>query len=213
MRFGNQNFIFSGSIIKDGLVLYYDATSSLVSGSYGYNGSSTWNSVIGVPLTITNPPIVYTSSYGGSLIFSNNPQIAAVTYNQTPSTLTNATVFQWFNVYDTSSGAARFCAASPSSSGNDFDGGFTSYFANNLNGSGISGVTIEGGFRGSFGYNTTNYFAPYTMSLNKWYCFAYTVDSSYITAYVNGVKTVSQSRVNNGSSTIGMQDFIIGQCY
>jgi len=80
---GNQNFAFSSSVIKDGLVLYLDATSSLVSSSYGYAGdNANWYSVVGNNGTLINSPIytiggVASGSFGfnGSnqyVVFPNN---------------------------------------------------------------------------------------------------------------------------------------------
>ena len=69
---GNQNFILSGSVIKNGLVLYIDAANSLVSSSYGVNPPN-WNAVMGSNGTLYNNPI-WTGSFGGSLIFNGSNQ-------------------------------------------------------------------------------------------------------------------------------------------
>jgi hypothetical protein len=78
---GNQNFAFSSSVIKDGLVLYLDATSSLLSSSYGVAGdNANWYSVAGTNGVLVNNP-VYTGSYGGGMVFNGSNNYATINLN------------------------------------------------------------------------------------------------------------------------------------
>ena len=91
MKFGNQNFIFSGSAIKDGLVLYYNATSSLVSGSFGVNPPN-WNSIAGINGTLYNNPI-WTGSNGGIMGFNGSNQYTNLGYYELYN---NFSIAVWF---------------------------------------------------------------------------------------------------------------------
>jgi hypothetical protein len=72
---GNQTFIGG---IKDGLVLYLDAMSSLVSSSYGLAGDNTnWYSPVGNNGTLINSPI-YTGSFGGCVNFNGTNQYVSI---------------------------------------------------------------------------------------------------------------------------------------
>jgi Concanavalin A-like lectin/glucanases superfamily len=76
IRRGNQNFIGG---IKDGLVLYLDATTSLLSSSYGVAGDNTnWNTAFGnYNPTLINSPI-YTGSFGGCINFNGTNQYVSI---------------------------------------------------------------------------------------------------------------------------------------
>ena len=94
---GNQNFIGS---IKDGLVFYLDATSSLVSSSYGYVGNNVgWNSVVGCSYKRSSGNFNYTSSYSGSVSLNENGNGNYIMYNSTTqtNTLRNFTLCVWAN--------------------------------------------------------------------------------------------------------------------
>ena len=199
---GNQNFTLNGGI-KNGLILYYDASSSFLSSSYGVADNNTnWNSIIGPNLTLYGSP-TYTGSVGGNVKFYKSSNQNA-TYNSSGPVLTNTTFTAWFQI-SADDGAVASCCNQVSNGSYDFNNGFCIYYESTLG----PGITIEGGFRGGGGYNTTNFFGV-TPTLNQWYNFTFTVDSSFITSYVNGVAKVSASRVNNGSSTIDFSTFCLG---
>ena len=201
IRRGNQNFIGG---IKDGLVLYYDATSSFVSSSYGVNPSN-WNSIAGNSLTFQNSP-VYTGSIGGNVTFNRNLNQNAY-YSNGDITLDNATMILWGKYFTTQSGVyVGTLFSSCDNSNYDYASGFCLYWAYYVPGLIFESSVAGGGYSNAYNYISSST----TFSANTWYHITFTIDSSWITCYLNGIQQKRLFRSNNSNSQIYLNTFCIG---
>jgi hypothetical protein len=175
---GSQNFAFSSSVIKDGLVSYLDATSSLLSSSYGVAGNNAnWYSIIGANGDLVNSPI-YSISGSGSLNFDGNTRYVNLGTPVSLELYNNFSISTWFNsTSSVASGQAAFIVSKDYSTGAR---GFGIGLTKNFGASGQSYLEVNGG---PVICNTGTVYS----NDNKWHNMTLTVNSGTWTLYVDGV--------------------------
>jgi len=92
------------------------------------------------------------------------------------------------------------------SNGSDYDSGFNIDMQNNST-SAFDKCSIEGGFLVVGG--GTNFMTS-SVPFGTWKNICFTVSPTYVQFYLDGVKQFGTNRLNNGSSTIGMNSLVIG---
>jgi hypothetical protein len=191
-RFGFYDFIQSG------LTYSYDAGNYL---SYPRSGT-TWSNMSNGSNngTLTNGP-VWSSNSGGTITFDGSDDYVAAGNGKT---LNNMTVQMSVSVLSNAGGYKGFVGAV--GSGNDFDTGFNIDMQGGSTVS-FSKCSIEGGFlRVGGGTN----FMTSSVPFGQWKNICFTISPTYIQFYLDGVKQFGTNRLNNGSSTIGMNSLVIG---
>jgi hypothetical protein len=186
------------NIVTSGLVLNLDA------GWYNsYSGTTTWfdRSGNGNNGTLVNGP-TFNGSSQGSIVFDGTDDYVNC---GNLSTLNNITVQMFVNVTSNTGNYRAFAAAKGVSQ--DYDSGFN---IDMLIGSStsFSNCNIEGGFLRIPG--GTN-FMQSSVPFGTWCNICFTVSPTYIQFYLNGVPQYGTARLNNASSTIGMNSLSIGR--
>ena len=186
------------NIVTSGLVLNLDA------GWYNsYSGTTTWfdRSGSGNNGTLVNGP-TFNSSSQGAIVFDGTDDYVNC---GNLSTLNNITVQMFVNVTSNTGNYRAFAAAKGASQ--DYDSGFN---IDMLIGSStsFSNCNIEGGFLRIPG--GTN-FMQSSVPFGTWCNICFTVSPTYIQFYLNGVPQYGTARLNNASSTIGMNSLSIGR--
>lgn len=186
-------------IVRDSsLVLELDAAdrNSYVSGS-------TWrdlapNNNIG---TLTNGP-TFSSANLGSIVFDGVDDFCQF---GNLTTLDNMTVQMTVKVLSNSGGFKAFIGAT-GASGNDYDSGFNIDMQSNTT-SNFSVCSFEGGILrivGGLNFMTSN------VSFGTWANICFSISSTYIQFYLNGNPQLGTNRLNSTTSTIGMNNLVIG---
>jgi hypothetical protein len=186
-------------MVQDGLVLSLNANDRL---SY-ISGSTTWNDVSGQGNngTLTNGP-TFNSANGGSIVFDGVDDYVDC---GNLSTLNNLTVQMFVNVTSNNGNYRAFAAAKGASQ--DYDSGFNIDMMLSSTSS-FDRCNIEGGFlRVPLGTN----FMQSSVPFGTWCNICFTISPTYIQFYLNGVPQYGTSRLNNASSTIGMNSLSIGR--
>jgi hypothetical protein len=189
------------NIVMPGLILNLDAG---ITQSYPGSGT-TWTDINGLGPnnngTLTNGPTFNTDG-GGSIVFDGVDDY--VDFGNT-STLNNITIQMFVNVTSNSGRYRAFAAAKGTNQ--DYDTGFNidMQFPSR---SSFDRCSIEGGFlRIPLGTN----FMTSSVSFGTWCNICFTVSPTYIQFYLNGSAQYGTSRLNNASSTIGMNSLSIGR--
>lgn len=185
-------------IVQSGLTYSYDAGNYL---SYPRSGT-TWNDMTsnGRNGTLTNGP-VWSSTSGGTIYFDGSDDYVAVGNGQT---LNNMTIQMSVRVNSNAGGYKGFAGAIGASG--DYDSGFNIDMQAYSTVS-FSSCSIEGGFlRVGGGTN----FMTTSVPFGTWKNICFTISPTYIQFYLDGVKQYGTNRLNNASSTIGMNNLVIG---
>jgi len=185
-------------VIQSGLTYSYDAGNYL---SFPRSGT-TWFDMTsnGRNGTLTNGP-VWSSTSGGTIYFDGSNDYVAVGNGKT---LNNMTFQMSVKVNSNSGGYKGFGGAIGSSL--DYNTGFNIDMQSNSTVS-FSKCSIEGGFL-TVGGGTN--FMTSSVPFGTWKNICFTVSPTYIQFYLDGVKQFGTNRLNNGSSTIGMNSLVIG---
>ena len=186
-------------IVTQGLVLALDAASR---NSYPGSGT-TWtdlsgNNNIG---TLTNGP-TFNSDNGGSIVFDGTNDFCQF---GNLTTLNDMTVQMNVKVLSNSGGFKAFIGA-VGATGNDYDSGFTidMQSASTTN---FSKCSFEGGILkidGGSNFMTSN------VPFGTWANICFSISSTYIQFYLNGNPQLGTNRLNNTTSTIGMNSLVVG---
>jgi len=176
---GNQNFTLNGGI-KNGLILYLDATSSFVSSSYGVASDGVnWNSIAGPNATLVNGA-VYNLTSGSVYFDGSNDYVNVGTISGLNSIQTKIV---WFKCTSVSPGDNRYL----------IDEG------NNINWVQIYSPSGQPGIRA--GTNGSNVFDSITkVYSNIWYNVCIVSTNSNVSIYINGVLD-SSNAVSSGESS------------
>jgi hypothetical protein len=186
------------NIVTSGLVLNLDA------GWYNsYSGTTTWfdRSGSGNNGTLVNSP-TFNGSSQGAIVFDGTDDYVDC---GNLSTLNNLTVQMFVNVTSNTGNYRAFAAAKGGSQ--DYDSGFNIDMMLGSSTS-FSNCNIEGGFLRIPG--GTN-FMQSSVPFGTWCNICFTVSPTYIQFYLNGVPQYGTARLNNASSTIGMNSLSIGR--
>jgi hypothetical protein len=186
------------NIVTSGLVLNLDA------GWYNsYSGTTTWfdRSGNGNNGTLVNSP-TFNGSSQGAIVFDGTDDYVDC---GNLSTLNNLTVQMFVNVTSNTGNYRAFAAAKGGSQ--DYDSGFNIDMMLGSSTS-FSNCNIEGGFLRIPG--GTN-FMQSSVPFGTWCNICFTVSPTYIQFYLNGVPQYGTARLNNASSTIGMNSLSIGR--
>jgi hypothetical protein len=186
------------NIVTSGLILNLDA-----SWYNSYSGTTTWfdRSGNGNNGTLTNGP-TFNGSSQGSIVFDGTDDYVNC---GNLSTLDNITVQMFVNVTSNTGNYRAFAAAKGSNQ--DYDTGFNIDMMLGSTSS-FSTCNIEGGFLRIPG--GTN-FMQSSVPFGTWCNICFTVSPTYIQFYLNGVPQYGTARLNNASSTIGMNSLSIGR--
>lgn len=195
---GQPTYLPSQSIVNQGLALYLDASNP---NSYPGSGA-TWNDLSGYGYngTLTNGP-TYNSGNGGSIVFDGVDDYVACGNLGTFNNMS----FQMFVKVLSNSGTYRAFGGAIGA-GNDYDTGFNIDMQGGSSAA-FTNCSIEGGFlRVGGGTN----FMTSSVSFGTWCNICFTVSPTFIQFYLNGVAQYGTTRLNNGSSTIGMNNLVLG---
>jgi hypothetical protein len=190
-------------ISTDGLIFLVDAANDK-----SYNGS-TWvdmkSRMVG---TFYNGPTFSTDGIGSIKFNGTNSYIGFVPTSS--YVLNNMTIQMWVNPLSNNGNYKAF-AGSVGSNGVDYQTGFCidmkDVFTYNF-----TVCNMEGGFKGGGG--GYNYMSSGQQAMNLpfgyWYNICFTISPTVISFYLNGVLGNTQSRINNYSTTIGLNNLVIG---
>ena len=188
------------SIVTDGLVLNLDAGNTA---SYPGSGT-TWTDISGNGNTgtLTNGP-TYSSADGGSIVFDGvDDRVDCGNLN----TLSNMTVQMFVKPLSNSGGYKAFIGA-VGGTGQDYDSGFNIDMGPNST-SAFNYCNFEGGiYRIGGGSN----FMTSSIPFGTWVSICFTISPTYIQYYVNGIAQLGANRLNNSTTTIGMNNLMIGR--
>jgi hypothetical protein len=187
-------------VVQDGLVLYLDAGNDI-----SYPGSGTiWRDLSGLGNTGTlNGGVSYTENNRGSLVFDGvNDYVDCGNLN----TLSNMTV-QMFVKPLSNPGLYEGFIGAVGGTGNDYDSGFNIDMGLNST-SAFNYCNFEGGiYRIGGGSN----FMTSSIPFGTWVNICFTISPTYIQYYVNGIAQLGANRLNNSTTTIGMNNLVIGR--
>jgi hypothetical protein len=191
-RFGFYDFVQSG------LTYSYDAGNYL---SYPRSGT-TWSNMSNSSNsgTFINGPTFITGDTTSIQFDGSNDYVSA----GNGKTLNNMTFQMSVKVNSNAGGYKAFGGAVGGSS--DYNTGFNIDMQGNSTVS-FSKCSIEGGFL-TVGGGTN--FMTSSVPFGTWKNICFTVSPTYIQFYLDGVKQFGTNRLNNGSSTIGMNSLVIG---
>jgi len=186
-----------GNIVTNGLVLYLDAGNYL---SYT-SGSTTWRdlSPSNISGSLINGP-TFSSLNAGSIVFDGVNDYADC---GNLSTLSNMTIQMFVRVLSRNNFYNGFAASTGAS--NDFDTGFVIQMAGT--GASFNSFNVEGGFL-RVGGGTE--FMTSSVSFGTWANVCLTISPTYIQFYLNSSPQYGTARLNNASTTIGMNNLVIG---
>ena len=184
-------------IVTDGLIFNLDAG---FTPSYPKNGT-TWYDLGGTNNgTLTNGP-TFNSDNGGSIVFDGVDDYVNCG-NQ--NTLNNMSFQMFVKVLSNNGGYKAFGGAK--GTGADYDSGFNIDMQASSTGA-FTNCSIEGGFlRVGGGTN----FMTSSVPFGTWSNICFTISPTYIQFYLNGIAQYGTARINNTSSTIGMNNLVIG---
>ena len=188
------------SIIDDGLVLYLDAG---ISASYSGSGT-TWTDLSGQDNngTLVNG-VSYNRDNGGSLVFDGvNDYVDCGNL----TTLNDITI-QMFVRPLSNAGSYRGFIGAIGGTGNDYDSGFAIDMSINSTTS-FNKCHFEGGILRIPG--GTNFMTS-SIPFGTWTNICFSISPNYIQFYLNGSAELGTTRLNNVTSTIGMNNFRIGR--
>ena len=187
------------AIVTNGLVLNVDA---------GFTPSyptinTTWYDVSsgGNNGTLTNGP-TFNSANGGSIVFDGIDDYIACGNLGTFDNMS----FQMFVKVLSNGGGFKAFGGAAVGGGNDYDTGFNIVMQGGSSGA-FTNCSIEGGFL-RVGGGTD--FMTSSVSFGMWCNICFTVSPTFIQFYLNGVAQYGTNRLNNASSTIGMNNLVIG---
>jgi hypothetical protein len=188
-------------IVLDGLVFYVDAGVTI---SYPGTGT-TWTDVNGLG-TINNGTLIngptYNSANSGSIVFDGVDDYVACGNLGTFNDMS----FQMFVKVLSNSGGYKGFGGAVGASGQDYESGFNIDMQSSPTDS-FTNCSIEGGFlRVSGGTD----FMTSSVSFGTWCNICFTISPTFIQFYLNGVAQYGTNRLNNASSTIGMNNLVIG---
>jgi hypothetical protein len=185
-------------LVTNGLVMCLDAGNreSYVSGSStifdlsgnGYNG------------TLTNGPTFNSSNNGGIVFDGTNDYISCGNL----STLNNMSISMWVKVLSNAGNYKAFAGAS--GAGIDYNSGFNIDMQSSSQTS-FNRCSIEGGFLAAGG--GTNFMTT-SVPFGDWANICFSISATYIQFYLNGSAQFGTARLNNASSTIGMNNLVVG---
>jgi hypothetical protein len=186
------------NIVTNGLVLNLDAG---FTPSYPTTGT-TWYDLgtNGSNGTFINGP-TFNSANDGSILFDGTDDYVSC---GNLSTLNNMTIQMVVKVLSNNSGFRGFAAAVGNSS--DFNSGFVIQMYGN-SGTSFDTFNVEGGFL--VNHLGTNLMTS-SVAFGTWVNVCLTISPTYVQFYLNGVAQSGTTRLNNGSSTIGMNNLVIG---
>ena len=191
-RFGFYDFVQSG------LTYSYDAGNYL---SYPRSGT-TWSNMSNGSNngTLINGPTFITGATPSIQFDGTNDYVSA----GNGKTLNNMTFQMSVKVNSNAGGYKAFGGAV--GNGNDYESGFNIDMQNSST-SVFDKCSIEGGFlRVGGGTN----FMTSSVPFGTWKNICFTISPTYIQFYLDGVKQFGTNRLNNASSTIGMNNLVIG---
>ena len=186
------------NIIKNGLVLYLDASSI---NSYNTNISTIlWKDISGRGYTgtLTNGP-TYSSENGGSFLFDGTNDYVSV---GTLPTLSNMSIQMFVRVLSNAGFYKAFAGAGSTDYLNGFNIDMQSSSTTSFN-----KCSIEGGFLRVGG--GTNLMTS-GVTFGTWANICYTISPTYVQFYLNGLPQSGTTRLNNTSTTINMTNLVIG---
>ena len=191
-RFGFYDFVQSG------LTYSYDAGNYL---SYPRSGTTWGNMSNGSNNgTLINGPTFITGATPSIQFDGTNDYVSA----GNGKTLNNMT-FQMSVKVNSNAGIYKAFGGAVGN-GYDYESGFNIDMQNNSTVS-FSKCSIEGGFlRVDGGVN----FMTSSVPFGTWKNICFTISPTYIQFYLDGVKQLGRTRLNNASSTIGMNNLVIG---
>jgi hypothetical protein len=189
-------------IVTDGLVLHLDAGNPF---SYPVTGVGTkWTDLSGNNNHGTlNGGVSYTENNRGSLVFDgSNDYVDCGNLN----TLSNMTV-QMFVKPLSNPGLYEGFIGAVGGTGNDYDSGFNIDMGLSST-STFNYCNFEGGiYRIGGGSN----FMTSSIPFGTWVNICFTISPTYIQCYINGITQLGSNRLNNVTSTIGMNNLVIGR--
>jgi hypothetical protein len=188
-------------IIEDGLVLCLDAANI---NSYPKSGT-TWSDLSGNGNhgALQNMENNFEAGNKGSLTFDGADEYVLVGDLET---LDNMTV-QFTVKVNANPGSFRGFLGAVGHTGQDYDSGFNLDMGS-ASTTAFETLSFEGGIRRiSFGTNLM----VSSVDFGVWCNMCLVVSSSEITLFLNGVKESSATRLNNSTSTIGMDDLVFGK--
>lgn len=186
------------NIVTNGLVLNLDAG---FTPSYPTTGTTWYDlSPSGITGTLINGP-TFSSSNDGSILFDGVDDYVSC---GNLSTLNNMTIQMVVRVLSNNGGFKGFAASVGNSS--DFNSGFVIQMYGN-SGTSFDTFNVEGGFL--VNHLGTNLMTS-SVAFGTWVNVCLTVSPTYVQFYLNGVAQSGTTRLNNGSSTIGMNNLVIG---
>ena len=186
------------SVVTNGLVLNLDAG---FTPSYPTTGTTWYDlSPSGITGTLINGP-TFSSSNDGSILFDGVDDYVSC---GNLSTLNNMTIQMVVRVLSNNGGFKGFAASVGNSS--DFNSGFVIQMYGN-SGTSFDTFNVEGGFL--VNHLGTNLMTS-SVAFGTWVNVCLTVSPTYVQFYLNGVAQSGTTRLNNGSSTIGMNNLVIG---
>jgi hypothetical protein len=189
------------NIVRDGLVVHLDAANIK---SYPRTGT-TWTDLksIGNTGTLIDSP-TFDSANQGSFVFNGSNNYIA--YNTNLGAFDNMTI-QMFVKPKSNAGGFRGFAAANYNAGPDFSTGFNIDMSTSSTTS-FNKCHFEGGIlRVDYGTN----FLSTSLPFNEWYNICFTVSPTTVQFYLNGEAGMSTARLNNFSTTIGMDYLVIGR--
>ncbi len=186
-------------IVENGLVLCLDAGNPK---SYPGSGT-TWTDISrnGRNGTLTNGP-TYSSANGGSILFDGTNDYVSCGNG---STLNNMSIQIWTKPL---SNTGNFKAFAGAVGGDNTD--YTTGFNVDMQLSSTAAFTncsIEGGF---LRVNNGTNFLTTSVPFGNWVNICFTISPSFIQFYLYGSAQYGTNRLNNGSSTIGMNSLVVG---
>jgi hypothetical protein len=185
-------------LIQDGLVLCLDAANTK---SYPGSGTS-WVDLSGNGNngTLTNGPTFSSANSGSVLLDGANDYIACGNF----STLNNMSIGMWVRVLSNAGNYKAFAGAV--GAGTDWGTGFAIHMSQNGRAS-FDTCCFEGGILyvgGGTNFMTTS------VPFGDWANIYFTISANYIQFYLNGSAQFGTARLNNSTSTIGMNSLVIG---
>jgi hypothetical protein len=187
----------SGGVVRTNLQLYVDAA---IPSSYSGSGSS-WYDLSGNSRNGNlQSGAGYNASNGGSITFDGSTSV--VDFGNLGLSL-NAFSVQWFTKVNANAGGYACWMAAAATGGMDYITGFNFDMSNPIS-SAVDIISHEGAFSPGTGDQY-----PGSTPFGTWFNITFTVDSSAIRLYVNGV--AQDVRAVTGSGPVSTQRFILGR--
>lgn len=189
---------YTPKLVTDGLVLCLDAGNTK---SYPGSGT-TWTDISrnGYNGTLTGGP-TYSNANGGSILFDGTNDYTAC---GNLSTLNNMSIGMWVKVLSNAGSYKAFAGAV--GAGADYNSGFN-IDMQSASQSAFNRCSFEGGIlqvNGGTNFMTTS------VPFGNWANICFAISTNYIQFYLNGFAQLGTTRLNNASSTIGMNSLVVG---